>query len=170
MSAPSQIAVLRRLAIIALAEHGDAAVQAIGANLLTFVEADDAGSLDDALGLSVARGEPTWRAARARTERNRLLRLARLAFFADATPAEAAREIAAAWRRYDSTSWPRDRNAFDCPPRLRGTLQEALWRAARAWPGPPLSEKLLADLFRSPEESWPLGSCLFRQAPERTSS
>lgn len=153
------IAALRRLAVIGLAEHGDPQVQALAARILAFTTGEGDASLDDAISLSAQRGKPTWRVAAARAERNRLLRLAALAFCPGAAPTEAARAIASEWRSYYRTDWKQDAAALACPARIRNTLREPLWRIMCVFPRV-LSEKQIAEILRETDESDSIRSAL----------
>jgi hypothetical protein len=89
------------------------------------------------LALDELRGHLTRRqASRLRqaslAERNRLIR--QLAELYTGRPRTRALQLLADARRYAASSWPRDRGCVTCPPRLRGTKQELLWRAMKAHP------------------------------------
>lgn len=45
-----------------------------------------------------------------------------------------AADLADELSRYAESSWLRDRQCTDCPPRLHGRLQAHLWHALKAWP------------------------------------
>lgn len=149
------IAALRKLAILGLCER-DAEARAVAERLLSFVEGSDV-SLDEALGLSVPRGQPTWQVQRARQERNRLLRLAALAFFPNTSPKDAARALANEWHSYYRKGWLKDREAVSCPIHIRDTLREPLWRVMSVWPRL-LSEKQIAEIIRDTDENPPIRS------------
>lgn len=59
--------------------------------------------------------------------RNELLREARRRFFPYCPEREAAREIASALSRFQSSAWIRERCLEVCPERHRGRLGELLW-------------------------------------------
>lgn len=151
MSPDRTIGALRRLAGIGLTVPNDPDVQVLSAALIAFTEGDGPASLDDALGLSVQRGEPSWQMARARSERNRMLRLAALAFHPKETPSQAARLLAATWREYWCGGWQTDKRAVACPAHVTGTPTEPFWRIMKIWPGAPLSAKQIAEVLRSAE-------------------
>jgi len=124
---------LRALAIGGLVGRGPD-VRAVAEQILRFIESDEGRSLDDALGLTPARGEPHWKTTRDRILRNAFLRLAADQYCSGLSPREAATTIHAALNRYVDHEWHRDRDAIECPPHLRGTIREHLWSALRAWP------------------------------------
>jgi hypothetical protein len=128
-----------------------AEVRALAERLIAFVEADEPITLDEALSLAPERGEPHWRAARARDERNRLLRLAALAHFPGQAPSQAGKRLAAEWGKYLCERQPGDRHAVECPARIRDTLSEAFWRIMTVWPGAPLGPKQISEVLRSAE-------------------
>ncbi len=67
-------------------------------------------------------------------QRDALLVECRRRFFSDRTDHDAAHEIAALWRRYETSAWRRDRSSETCPPRLVGTPHGALWEILKVFP------------------------------------
>jgi hypothetical protein len=109
-------------AVVTLAEHGDDGVVEVGSALLRWVEQPDGSTtLDAELDLP-----PGWRTeARRRARDDALVRLARKHFPALQGRAVAG-AVAAAARRYEGTSWPRDRRAQRRPDGLSGDLFDVL--------------------------------------------
>lgn len=125
---------LRRLALIGLSRHDDQAVRAVAERIIEHIEGDEVATLDEALGIAPGPSEAHWKTIRARTERNAYLRLAAERFFPALSPRHAARALHEAARAYVAVAWSRDRDAFDCPAWLRGSVEEFIWAALRAWP------------------------------------
>lgn len=81
-------------------------------------------------------------------ERDRLLQGARARFWPDLSEREAAREIAAAIRRYASTAWWRERVLDTVPARHAGRPAELWWRLLKVHDHPPSPETVRRAIRR----------------------
>jgi hypothetical protein len=135
MSAPAPITALRAVradtvervgaigrAVALMVEHGDAGVMEVATAVADWLDQPDATvTLDVALGLPA-----TWRSDIRRGRRDAaLIDLARRRF-PGLEGREAARAVATAARRYEGSSWPRDRRANRRPDGLSGDLFDVL--------------------------------------------
>lgn len=66
--------------------------------------------------------------------RYELIREVRRRFYPSHKLRTTAREIADAWKQYETRTWPHDHSAVTCPPRHVGKPQELFWRIMRDWP------------------------------------
>jgi hypothetical protein len=118
-----RVAAIRR-AVALLIEHGDAGVLEVARGVADWLDQPDAAvTLDAALDLP-----PAWRCDVRRLARDAaLLDLVRRRY-PGLEGRETARAVAAAARRYEGSSWPRDRRANPRPDGLNGALFDILIR------------------------------------------
>lgn len=130
-----------------LKAQADPELRIIGGALADWLAADAPNeTLEAALGLAHAPGT-NWRRERARARRNGHVLAA-----ADAC-GETPRQLAARWRRYASTGWPRHRNLDEVPSSLIGKPEAHLWFAMMADPAHDpvaLSDRQIARLVKAP--------------------
>jgi len=120
-AARDTIASVRR-AIRFLTEQGDDDLVEIAGGLQRWTDGRaDTVTLDIELGLA-----PGWRAAERRERRDLALLELHRGHFAGLKGRAAARAIAAAVHRYETTSWPRDRAGHRRPDGRSGMLYDAL--------------------------------------------
>lgn len=132
---------------------------AFGTALAAWLAADDPAPLEQVLGVAYEPGR-SWRRQRGLQRRN--LHVVAAAEASRDSP----RRLAARWRRYASTAWPRHRHMDEVPSSLLGKPEQHLFYAMRNDPAPdpaPLSENqirriLKAGIFKVSENSEIIGS------------
>lgn len=103
---------LRRIAA-RLAECGDDEADWFSQSLAEYESGARLGlRLDEALGMSIGRGRTAWFETEANAQRDRIIREMAIRFFPNST----AREIAAAFRRYEGGEFRRHRGFKNPPP------------------------------------------------------
>lgn len=138
-------ALAERLADL-LKAQSDPELRMLGDALAEWLAADaPTEALEVALGVAHAPGT-NWRRERARGRRNGHVLAA-----AEAS-GETPRQLAARWRRYASTGWPRHRNLDEVPSSLIGKPEAHLWFAMKADPAHDpvaLSDRQIARLVKA---------------------
>jgi hypothetical protein len=123
---------------------------ALVADAIRAVWTGRASTLDEALGLVAARGQPTLQKRLARHVRDLHLRAAAELLAPGANATAQAQSLHEADERYRSGRWARDRTCQDCPPDLVGRIEEYLWRARHAFPYIPQERALQSILAKRP--------------------
>ncbi len=83
----------------------------------------------------------------AKAERDRLLRELACQHCSDLNGVKPKADRIAAWaRRYEGSSWPRERHLAACPDRLVGRPQGLVWRILKAHPDFP-RDRLLREII-----------------------
>lgn len=108
---------------------------------------NDCSDLNAAFGIQQGRGGIPWWREKAIRERN--IAICELAekYFSNQKPAMRARNIHILMERYETTSWPRDRQKVEMPGQYKGTPRELIWRAFRSGAKMPVSERHLRNLI-----------------------
>jgi hypothetical protein len=124
-----------------LKSQPDTDIAAFGATLASWLAADDPRPLEWALGVACTTGY-NWRRLRRIDRRN-----SHIVAYAEAT-GETPRQIAARWKRYYDTAWPRQQQLADVPVSIARTPIVHLWFASKASPNPaPLAERQIARII-----------------------
>lgn len=118
----------------------------IGEALKAYLD-NDAGSLEDALGLKFGRGGVTWRAEAAIRMRDSSLRELAECFFADMRVCARSHTIAIIAVRYAASAWRIDRNRSEMPARYAGRPEEFLWLAFKSGARMPLGDRRIRDII-----------------------
>jgi hypothetical protein len=109
----------------------DPDLQALGTAITKWLAAEDAGSLDAALGLAATRGGRSWRTRAATAQRDELVRDAVRRFFPNESASRQAERLAEALARYRAgPDWRRDRAAAEIP--YQATLRGHAWTILKA--------------------------------------
>ena len=104
-------------------------------------------NLNEAFGVVQGHGGVPWWRERDIRARDAALRALAQDHFADLSVYARAKTVAEISERYETTCWPRDRQAEEMPAHYRGTPKEHLWRAFRAGAKMPVSERRLRTLL-----------------------
>jgi hypothetical protein len=124
-----------------LKAQADTEIATFGVALSEWLAADDPRPLEWALGVACTTGT-NWRRLRRIDHRNSHVRA-----YAEVT-GETPREIAARWKRYYQTAWPRHRQLVDAPVSIANTATVHLWFALKASPSAaPLAERQIARVI-----------------------
>jgi hypothetical protein len=101
---------LRRVTVI-LADSDDAAARRVARGLATYLSEFPQGGerLDECLGLAAAPGERSWPELERLVERDSLITEIAAQHFAGIEPSQAAKAMAAAWRKYERQAHGADR-------------------------------------------------------------
>jgi hypothetical protein len=104
-------------------------------------------SIDDAFGITRARGGVPWWMEEAMRRRDAALRELGGRHFATLSLSAQARAIRTLALRYAASAWLRDRRAESMPAEHGGTPQELLWRAFKSGARMPIGERQLRHIM-----------------------
>lgn len=110
-------------------------------------------SIEEAMGIQPMRGGIPWWREEAIRQRDALLRLLALRFFADLSLTQKSRQICRLARRYAETAWRFDRNLSAMPDRYRHKPQELLFQAFRLAAPMPVCERHLRTILQGLEQA-----------------